>query len=544
MRPVDPRLIRRSGAVRLHLVVSSALGTLTALAIIAQAWFISEAVDQGFHGSATSNRISALVTAVLLCFVARGLISWLHQVAANRAALRVKSDLRREVIDTLLDGSSLAARPDSGHTIALIGPGLDALDGYFAKFLPQLVLMLTVPGLVLIVLTIVDPLSAVTIGLTLPLIVVFMVLVGLMTKGRTEKRWAALKTLNDHFADVLDGLVTLKIFGRSQTAGMQRVGEEHRQRSMETLRFAFLSSLVLEFFSTIAVALVAVSVGLRVLDGSLGLRNALFVLLLAPEAFVPVRQVGAHFHESADGVAAVQDVFTILESGRIGEGSLPVPNLSTASIEFTDVSVAYPGRDVPALEHFSAAFRPASTTALVGPSGGGKSTALGVLLGFSVPESGTVTVGGIDLRNIDPIAWRKSIAWVPQHPVLLNGTIGSNVALGHPGADRRELRTALDDAGAASLPLDRAVLEQGMNLSAGEIRRIGVARALLRARLGGARVLLLDEPTAGLDQVAEDRVLESVMAGGLTVIVVAHRSAAITLADRVVPVGDRIGATV
>ena len=519
------------------------LGTATAFAIVAQAWFISVAVDRGFRASATTSRLGAFVTAIVACFVARGAISWLHQVAANRAALRVKSDLRRDVIDTLLDERSSATRPDSGSAIALIGTGLDALDGYFAKFLPQLVLMITVPGLVLVVMSIADPISALTIGLTLPLIVVFMILIGMMTKGRTEKRWAALKTLNDHFADVLDGLVTLKIFGRSQSEGMRRVGEEHRQRSMETLRVAFLSSLVLEFFSTISVALVAVSVGLRVVDGSLGLQTALFVLLLAPEAFVPLRQAGAHFHESADGVAAVDDIFSILESGQASQGTLPVPDLKTSAIEFHDVSVTYRGRDVPALDHFSAVIRPASSTALVGPSGGGKSTALGVLLGFVVPTTGAVTVGGVDLRLIDPIAWRRAIAWVPQHPVLLDGTIASNVALGLPSTDRGQLRLALDDAGAAGLPLDRSVREEGANLSAGEIRRVGVARALLRARLGAAGILLLDEPTAGLDQTAEDRVLETVMKSGLTVAVVAHRSAAIGLADRIVPVG-RIGATV
>lgn len=540
MRPLDPRLLKQSAAVRRHLVVSAVLGSLTAVAVVLQAWLISTVVDLGFGGAGTTTRVSGLIVGIAACFALRGVLNWVHQVAANRAAVTVKSQLRNDVMDALLDERSVGTRPNSGSCIALLGSGIDALDGYFAKYLPQLVLMITVPALVVTVMTWADPLSGVTVGLTLPLIIVFMILVGLLTKDKTAKRWDALKSLNYHFTDVLDGLITLKIFGRSQREGMRQVGERHRQQSMAALRLAFLSSLVLEFFATISVALVAVSVGLRVVDGSLDFRVALFVLLLAPEAFLPLRQVGAHFHDSAEGLEAANDIFAVLESGRAHTGALAVPDLRAAVIRFEGVSYGYPGRSVDAVSDFSAEFAPGTCTALIGRSGGGKSTLLALLLGFLDPREGRITVDGIDLHDLDLIEWRSSLAWVPQRPALLTGTIGSNITLGYPAAPVSELRSALDDAGAHRLELEREVREGGTNLSAGELRRIGMARALLRVRMTGAQLLVLDEPTAGLDQDSEEHLLSSLAESGVTVILVAHRRPAISLADRIVAVGGRV----
>lgn len=539
MRPLDPRLLKQSTAVRRHLVMSVALGSITAVAVVLQAWLIATVVDLGFAGGGRTTRVSGLIVGIAACFVLRGMLTWVHQIAANRAALTVKTQLRDDVMKSLLDERGVGARPDSGSCIALLGSGIDALDGYFAKYLPQLVLMITVPAVVVTAVIWADPISAVIIGLTLPLIVIFMVLVGLLTKDRTAKRWEALKKLNYHFTDVLDGLVTLKIFGRSQREGMSRVGEQHRHQSMAALKVAFLSSLVLEFFATISVALVAVSVGLRVVDANLDLRTALFVLLLAPEAFLPLRQVGAHFHDSAEGLEAADDVFAILESGRAHLGTASIPDLRKAAIRFEGVRYAYPGRSVAALDGLSANLPPGACTAIIGRTGAGKSTALAVLLGFLDPQEGRVTVNGVDLRELDLIAWRSRVAWVPQRPALVAGTIGSNVALGSKGATIHDLRTALDDAGAAMLSLDREVSDGGTNLSAGELRRVGMARALLRVRHGGARLLVLDEPTAGLDHDTEDHVLSSLRKTGVSIVLVAHRKAAINIADHIVTVGDR-----
>jgi len=522
------------------LAVSVGLGTLTAFAVVLQAWLIATVVDLGFGGAGRTELVSGLILGIALCFAIRGALSWVHQIAANRAALTVKSQLRRDVMESLLDERGVGARPDSGSCIALLGSGIDALDGYFAKYLPQLVLMITVPAVVVTTVTWADPISGLTIGMTLPLIIVFMILVGLLTKDKTEKRWEALKRLNYHFTDVLDGLITLKIFGRSQREGMRQVGEQHRRQSMAALKIAFLSSLVLEFFATISVALVAVSVGLRVVEGSLDLRTALFVLLLSPEAFLPLRQVGAHFHDSAEGLEAANDVFEILESGRPHIGSAHVPDLRNATIEFEGVRFTYPGRSEASLDGLSAHVIPGACTAIIGRSGAGKSTALAVLLGFVDPQEGRVTIGGVDLRDLDLVEWRSSLAWVPQRPSLVAGTIGSNVALGSAGATTADLRAALDDAGAQVLSLDREVCESGTNLSAGELRRVGMARALLRVHHGGARLMVLDEPTAGLDHDTEERVLSSLRQSGVTVVLVAHRRAAINLADRIVSVGNPV----
>ena len=539
-RPIDPRLVRRSRAVRKHLFSVGVLGTAAAVLIVAQAWLIAAVIAEGFTGVGLTGGILRALTALVAVFAGRALIDWAHQVLATRAAAQVKSALRREVMGQILSGRPGRQRPESGHVIALLGSGLDALDNYFAKYLPQLILAVTVPLIVVGVMFWTDVIAAVTVALTLPLIVVFMVLVGWMTKAKTERRWLALKRLTHHFTDVLDGMTVLKIFGRSraQTKGLAIVGERHRRESMGALRLAFLSSMVLELFATISVALVAVGVGLRVVEGDLGLQTALFVLLLAPEAYLPLRQVGAHFHDSADGLAAADDVFALLEDGDdTASRTTTAPDLGVACLRIDRVSVTFPDRADPAVSDASLYVDPGEFVALVGPSGSGKSTLLSVLLGFQLPTSGRVTVGDCDLADLDLADWRRQIAWVPQHPGLLAGSVASNVRLAMPNyaATDADVRAALDSAGATSLALTRDVEESGANLSAGERRRVGVARALLRVRRGGALLLLLDEPTAGLDQDAEATLIASVRASGVTVLAVAHRLSLIESADRVVP---------
>lgn len=549
MKPLDPRLVRRSHAVRRHLALAVLLGVVTAALIVMQAWLVSVVVASGF---ASADVGAAALVGIVGCFVARALIGWAHRVAAARAAATVKSGLRRDIVDALLGGRPVLAQ--SGHVIALLGHGLDALDAYFARYLPQLVLALAVPAVVGAALLWADLLAAITVLLTLPLVVVFMALVGWLTRARTERRWAALKRLTHHFADVLDGLVVLKVFGRSarQVEGLSVVGDRHRRETMGALRLAFLSSFVLELCATISVALVAVGVGLRVLEGSLSLQIGLFVLLLAPEAFLPVRQVGVHFHDSAEGAAAARDAFALLDSasgsssGRRSVASAPPepspasaagrygPRLPGPRIEIQGLRVRYHDRGADALPHSDLVIEPGEVVALAGPSGCGKSSLLGVLLGFVEPAAGSIVVDGVRLS--DPAGLRSRIAWVSQHPTLLAGTIGDNVRLATPATDA-EVRAALAAAAAAGLAVDRRVSERGANLSAGERRRVAVARALLHVRSAGSDLLLLDEPTAGLDTEAEAAVVEAIRAAGVTTLVVAHRPALIAMADRVTSVG-------
>lgn len=538
MKPIDPRLFQRSAAVRRHLGFSAALGTGTAFLIVAQAWLVATLISRGFEGQGARGAMTLVGAAVV--FGLRAVVSWLHEVAATRAAVKVKSQLRIELSEAIFDPRRVGSVPETSHLVVLFGSGLDALDAYFAKYLPQLVLAITVPLIVGVAVLWSDPIAAIIIAVTLPLIVVFMILVGWLTKEKTDRRWAALKRLSHHFFDVLDGLVVLKIFGRSQVDGLTQVGEQHRKQSMAALKLAFLSSLVMELFAMLAVALVAVSVGLRVVEDQMDLQTAMFVLLLAPEAFLPMRQVGAHFHDSAEGVAAAQDAFDVLDGTDRHRGTAMPASLRHSQLELDGVSVTYEGRGEPALSSATALIEPGEFIALTGPSGSGKSTLLAVLLGFVAPTSGTVRVAGVDLGDLDIEAWRRQIAWVPQVPGLIDGTIEANVRFGLESPTGDSVRRVLDDVGASTLELEREVSDSGRSLSAGERRRVGVARALLRARHTDISLMLLDEPTAGLDAETEALVVSALRDSGLTLIVVTHRGAVRDLADREIALGDLV----
>ncbi len=438
-------------------------------------------------------------------------------------------------------GSEGLGATGTGDLAALLTQGIDALDGYFSRYLPQLVLAVIVPVTILAAMVKMDWLSAVIVAVTLPLIPVFMALIGLATRAHTDRQFRTLQVLSGHFLDVVSGLATLKVFGRSkaQIRTIGEVAERYRRTTMTTLRLTFLSSLVLELLASLSVALVAVSVGLRLLGGHMGLRSALFVLVLAPEAYLPLRMVGAQYHASAEGMSAAEQVFEVLERPVPPRGTrTDVPDPAGHGLVVEDLVVSYPGRDRPALAGVTLDIEPGEVLALTGPTGCGKSTLIGVLLGFVTPESGTVRIDGVDLRSFDPDAWRGRLAWVPQRPHLFAASIADNIRLGRPEADAEELRAAIGDSGlsdlVARLPqgLDTPLGERGAGLSAGERQRVALARAFLR----DAPLLLLDEPTANLDGETEAEVIEAVrrLARGRTVVLVAHRPALVALADRVV----------
>ncbi|KAA1372431.1 thiol reductant ABC exporter subunit CydD [Aeromicrobium fastidiosum] len=535
MPPLDPRLVRRSRGVRRLLGVSVVLGVGTAATVIAVAHVVSVVVARRFDGQP----IAALPLVILVGLVVRAAVAWTHTTVAARAAAAVKADLRHEVVDDLLDPRRLGPRPSSAGVVTLLGPGLDAFDGYVGRFLPQIVLSALVPPAMLVAIGVTDVLSAVIIGVTLPMTVVFLVLVGLVTKDRVDRRWQALERVGRHFADVLDGLTVLKVFGRRQEDGLRQVGDRHRRESGRALRLAFLSSFVLDLFSTLAVALVAVSVGLRVVEGHLALGPGLFVLLLAPEAFAPIKRLGSLFHDSTEGAEATAGLLALLEHDR-HNGTLAAPDLRRAEIVIDGVVVRHDGRAAPSLELSHHRVRPGEFVAVTGASGSGKSTLLALLMAFERPTAGYVLVDDVDLASIDPVAWREQIAWVPQVPGLVEGTIEDNVRLGDHAASGDDVRAALRDAGAGDLALTRPISESGTDVSAGERRRIAIARAILRVRSGAARLLLLDEPTAGLDAVREAAVLSTLRGLPVTVIVVAHRPETIGAADRELRLGRRL----
>ncbi|GAA2094677.1 hypothetical protein GCM10009841_05320 [Microlunatus panaciterrae] len=532
MRPVDPRLLRRAGAVRGYLAAGVLIGTLLSTLVVLQAWWLATALGETFHRH-TLTAVLAVLPLLAGGFIARALLTWWHALLAARTSAAVKSQLRTEITAAQL------SRPDdrglpTGALVTVMTQGLDALDGYFAKYLPQLVLAVTVPLVVGIAILSADPLSAVIVGLTLPLIPVFMILVGWMTEQRLRRRWRVQARLAHHFADLMAGLPTLQVFGRAraQAEGLRRIGEQHRRETMATLRVSFLSALVLELLATLSVAVVAVGIGLRVVDGQLSLTVALFVLILAPEAYLPLRQVGAHYHDAADGVAAVEQAFALIERPAVPSGHAEPPDLSESTVELVGLGVDFDQR--PALAEVDLVIGPGEIVALVGPSGAGKSTLLRVLMGFRRADRGRVLVGGRELGDLDLRAWRQRLAWVAQRPALLRGSIADNVALGAAGAPRSRIEAALELAGAGGLDPDRVIEEDGVTLSSGEIRRVALARALLKIDCGGGQLLLLDEPTAGLDAATELVAIEALRSLGVGGLVVTHRDALAAAADRVV----------
>ena len=534
--PVDPRLLRYASSARGYLVVTVALGLAGTGLILAQAGLLAHALATAARGDVAATLTGTLV-ALLAVVAARAAVSYGGEVTALRAAATVKSQLRRALTARSLRlGPVWLGGQRAGEIATLSTRGLDGLDSYFARYLPQLVLAVLVPIAVLARVAAADWISAVVIAVTLPLIPVFAVLVGWHTKAQTRRQWRLLATLGGHFLDVVEGLPTLKVFGRSraQEDVIAKVTEDYRATTMSTLRVAFLSALVLELAAAVATALVAVEVGLRLLSGHLGYETALLVLLLTPEAYLPLRALGAQFHASMEGAAAAGRVFEILDTpvpaGQQAQQAGPALGRATADLRIAEirldgVTVAYPGRSRPALDGVSLRIAPGERIVLTGPSGAGKSTLLALLLRFVAPTAGIIDADG-DVAGMDLRQWRRQIAWVPQQPYLFTASAADNIALGQPAASRSAIGRAARLAGAAefieALPAgyDTPLGERGLRLSAGQRQRIALARAFLR----DAPLLLLDEPSAHLDP-ASTRLIGTAIDTALadrTVILVSH----------------------
>jgi ATP-binding cassette, subfamily C, bacterial CydD len=538
VRPLDPRLLRYSAAARRYVAVTVLLGLAATGLILLQASLLAHLLAAAATGTGVTVLAGSLA-ALAIVLLARAAAGYGGEVAALRAAAAVKSQLRRRLTDHVLklgpswprqsSGQSPAGRR-CGEVTTLATRGLDGLDPYFARYLPQLVLACVVPSAVLIRVGLADWISGLVIGLTLPLIPVFAIVVGLQAKATTQRQWRLLARLGGHFLDVVEGLPTLKLFGRGkpQAEVVGRVTDDYRKATMATLRVAFLSAFVLEITAALATALVAVEVGLRLLAGHMSYQTALLVLLLTPEAYLPLRAVGAQFHASTEGAAAAGDVFAILDTPllTVTEPGAARVDLRYDTIRLAGVTLAYPGRPGPALDQVSLTIRPGDQITLAGPSGAGKSSLLALLLRFARPTEGRIEAGGTDLARIDLDSWRRQIAWVPQDPHLFAASVAENIALGDPQASRAAIAAAARAAGAAGfiedLPqgYDTGVGERGLRLSSGQRQQIALARAFLR----DAPLLLLDEPAAHLDAASAARLDDALAAltAGRTVIRVSH----------------------
>ncbi|WP_206795621.1 thiol reductant ABC exporter subunit CydD [Amycolatopsis sp. MtRt-6] len=502
--------------LRRYLLFLCLLGLLTAVAVLLQA--------EGLATLLTGGGISRFL---VVAIGARVALSWGHSVLSGRFAASVRGALRLRLLGSASDRAGVVATQ--------ITRGVDATDSYLTGYLPSLVVSVVVPVAVIVRLCTTDLTSAVVVVVTLPLIPVFAILVGKQAKASAQ--WELLTKLGGHFLDVVRGLGTLKVFGRAsaQAATVRSMAAAHADATMKTLRVAFLSALVLELVATLSVALVAVPIGFRLLSGGLDARTGLLILLLTPEAYLPLRAAGAKFHAAAEGLTALREALAV---------PVPVPRSGAftrrrgaPSLVFSRVSVSYDG--VPALSDVDFSVPAGARVTLVGPSGSGKSTVLAVLLGFVTPSSGRVLVDGVDLRSLSSPDWLAEVAWVPQRPTLFQGSLAANIALGSPADVPAAARAAALDSVAAGLPSGYAtqVGELGSGLSAGQRQRVGLARALARTSAG---LVLLDEPTARLDSRTEEAVLSATrrLLPGRTAVMVAHRPAMVALADRVIELRD------
>ena len=550
MRPLDPRLLRHARASRRYVALTAVLGFATAVAVVGQALVLAHVIGAGFARAARPGDLVAPLCALAGIVLVRALLGGTQERFAHRASVRVIAELRAAA---LVRFSRDGMDHDPAAAATLLTRGLDGLDGYLTRYLPQLLLAATVTPSVLAVIAWLDPWSGLAVVVTLPLIPVFMALIGWTTAALSARRLHTMQRLGAQVLDLVAGLPTLRALGRAraQAAQVRDTGESYRRATLATLRLAFTSALVLEGLATLSVALVAVGIGLRLVFGQLDLTTGLAVLILAPEVYLPLRLVGLHYHAAADGVAAAGQVLDILERPGPSVGSRPAPDLHTATVVLQGISVDRRERRAP--HDLDLTLHPGEVVALTGANGSGKSTAVEVVLGLRAPDTGQVLVrtegvegtdhDEITLAELDLASWHRQIAWVPQRPVVVPATIEQNLWLDAPtsrGASPREAAaalTGLDDV-VAALPdgWQTRIGHGGHGLSAGQRQLLGLTRAVLHR---DAALVILDEPTAHLDAAAEQvvhRLIESWRARGVTVLLVAHRPALAALADRTVEV--------
>jgi len=534
------RLLRQARVARWALALTVLSGFVGGVLVVAQALQLSRLIERVFLRGEDVAQVRPLLAGLLLIFAGRAAMTLLGEVCAGAVAVRVKAALRGWLVERLFElGPAYTQGEQSGELAATVVQGVDALDAYFGQYLPQIVLAALVPLTILVVVFPLDWLSGLVLLLTAPLIPIFMFLIGKASEALTRRQWGALSRMSAYFLDTLQGLTALKVLGQSQARAekIDAVGEQYRLATLAVLRVTFLSALVLELAATLSTAVIAVQIGLRLLYGRLGFADALFVLVIAPEFYMPLRQLGARFHAGMAGVAAARRIFALLDAppaaappsqpaGRSRVQPSPAA-LSFETLAFEAVHFAYPGGGQDALRGLSLSIGAGQQAALVGASGAGKSTVAYLLLRFGEPQGGRILVDGRPLAELPVEVWRQSIAWVPQRPFLFHDSLAANIRLGRPGASQAEVRAAARlaelDEWIETLPAgyETPVGEQGARLSGGQAQRLALARAFLR----DAPFLILDEPTAHLD-VAQEALIAAAtqrLRQGRTTLTIAHR---------------------
>lgn len=542
--PLDPRLVREVRAARRQVALTVVLGLVQAACIIVTALVIARLGSRLLAERALPQEAPGLLLLLVLALAVRAGAVLVEEATAHRAATSAISELRGRVIGHAARLGPRAGAGRGADLTALATTGIEALRPYLVGYVPQLLLSLTVTPLCLLTIGLLDPLSAVIALVTLPLVPLFMILVGTLTVGRSERLLVDMRSLWSQLLDLVDGLPTLRALGREQgpEVMVRSLGDRHRTSALGSLKFAFLSSMVLELLATLCVALIAVSIGMRLVYGEMDLAPALAVLVLAPEIYQPLRNVGAQYHASTDGLAAVGAAFEVLDEEPPADGTRPAPDLRRATLSLRGVSVR--SRDGSAPHRAELEVRPGRVLALTGASGAGKTTAMQVMLGLLDPDEGRAEViaeegAAVDVRELTRASLWGQVVLLPQRPVLPAGTIRSVLGAARPEATPAEL-----EAAAAATGLDAVIAERGWEadlgraghgISLGERQRLALARAMLSP----APLVVLDEPTAHLDGAAEQVVLDligTLRAQGRTVVVIAHRSRLVEVADDVAQV--------
>jgi ATP-binding cassette subfamily C protein CydD len=537
---IDPRLMAEGQRTRGALYFSIGLGVSAALLVILQAVLLAHVVRGVMFGHQGLAAVAPLLWALGGLFAFRAALSYAAEIIAFKASGEIKTYLRQKLLDHIFKlGPVHAANEQSADLAATMIEGIEALEPYFSRYVPQMALVVAVPLAILVLVFPVDWISGLILLAAGPLIPLFMVFVGYRAEAINQKQWQTLLLMSAHFLDIVQGLTTLKLFGRArdEIGIIARISDDYRKTTMAGLRVAFLTSAVLEFFASLAIALVAVIFGARLLHGSIDFYPAFLVLLLAPEYFVPLRGLSTHYHARMSAIAAARRMFDVLDLPLANTGTASLPSLREIDLVCEDLHFAY-GEGEPVLAGLNCRFKAGSITAIVGASGVGKTSLARLLLGFAQPLQGRIMINGtIDLAGVAPDSWWQSLAWVPQNPLLFHGSIAANIRLGNPQADDAALYRAATQARALQFVeaqpdgFETMIGDRGAGLSGGQIQRIALARAFLK----DPQLLILDEATANLDLASEALVLEAIaeLAVGRTVIVIAHRMAMAERADNV-----------